>query len=399
MSETTLSSLVVILAVVVAAPALSDALARRVSVPTVVIEIGLGIVIGPVLHWASDDDVISFLGAFGLATLMFLAGLEIDLPRIRGRPMRRAGGGWLVSLVLGVALGVALVPIDGARSGLIVGLAVTTTALGVLLPILRDSGDLEDDFGTEVLAGAAAGELLPLIAIALLLSTDRPARTVLVLLVFVAIAAAAAFAATRPRGERLGRLLNTTLTTSGQFAIRLVVLFLGAMVWVADELGLDIILGAFAAGMVFRLFSAGASDREAELVEAKLHGLGFGFFIPVFFVVSGMRFDVDAFVDDPVILLAVPGFALAFLLVRGGPTFVIQRRWPTRDRLAMACYLSTQLPLVVVITGIGVETGRLKSGTAAAAVGAAMISVLVFPLLANRLHHPTVPSPVDPVVD
>jgi Kef-type K+ transport system membrane component KefB len=138
--------------------------------------------------------------------------------------------------------------------------------------------------------------------------------------------------------------------------------------------------------MVFRLFSAGDSEREAALVEAKLEGLGFGFFVPVFFIISGMRFDLDAIRDRPAILIAVPAFLLAFLVVRGVPSFFIQHQWRMNDRLALACYLATELPLVVVITGIGVQTGRLKSSTSAALVAAAMLSVLTLPLIAARLR-------------
>ena len=386
MTDTSLSSLVLIALVAVAAPVVADLLERWVRIPSVVLEIAGGIVVGPVLTIAHDDEVIGFLSQLGLATLMFLAGLEIDLARVRGRPLQRAVTGWLSSLVLGVALGLALTGIDGPRSGLIVGLAVTTTALGTLLPILRDNGELRTDFGTEVLAGAAVGELGPLVAIALLLSTDRPAHTVAVLIAFVAIALGAAALVVRPRGKRIGRLLDATLETSGQLAVRVVVLLLVTMVWVAAELGLDILLGAFAAGMVFRVFSAGASDREAEMVEAKLQGLGFGFLIPVFFIVSGIRFDLDALVEDPVILVAVPAFVVVFLVIRGGPAFLQQRAWPLSDRLALCCYLATELPLVVVITGIGVETGRLSTATAAALVAAAMVSVLTLPLAAARLR-------------
>jgi Kef-type K+ transport system membrane component KefB len=386
MSSTTLSSLVVILFVAAAAPIVSDLIEPRLLVPTVVLELVGGILIGPVFDIASEDDIISFLAALGLTTLMFLAGLEIDMPRIRGGPLQRAVGGWVSSLALGLSVGFALTPVDGTRSGLIVGLAITTTALSTLLPILGDSGELQTAFGTEVLAGAAVGELGPLIAISVLLSTDRPARTVLVLVAFVVVVFVAAALAMRPRNERLARLLEQTMATSGQLAVRLVMLFVGVMVWIASELGLDVLLGAFAAGMVFRLFSAGDSTREAALVEAKLQGLGYGFFVPIFFIISGMRFDLDAIRDRPAILIGVPAFLLAFLVVRGVPAFFIEHRWPLNDRLALACYLATELPLVVVITDIGVQTGRLKSSTSAALVAAAILSVLTLPLVAARLR-------------
>jgi Kef-type K+ transport system membrane component KefB len=281
---------------------------------------------------------------------------------------------------------VALSGIDGPRSGLIVGLTVTTTALGTLLPILRDRGEIATPFGTEVMAGAAVGELGPLVAVAVLLTTDRPLRTALILIGFVVLALVTARAAMRPRGTRLARVLDATLRTSGQFAVRLVVLYIAVMVWIAEDAGLDVLLGAFAAGMVFRLFSAGGGEREADLVEAKLEAIGFGFLVPIFFVVSGMRFDLDAIVDAPVLLLAIPAFLLAFIVIRGGPVFVSARGRAMHERVALTCYIATALPLVVVITGIGVQTGRLKTGTAAALVAAGMVSVLVLPLIAGRLR-------------
>lgn len=391
MSLTTLSSLVVILAVAAAAPIVSDLISGKLPFPSVVLELGAGIMVGPILGWAHEDDVIGFLADFGLAALMFLAGLEIDIDRVKGPPARRALTGWLLSLALGLVVGFSLADIHGTTAGLVIGLAITTTALGTLLPILRDSGELDTPFGTEVLAGAAIGELGPVVAVSVVLTTDTPGRTTVVLLGFVAVALLAAAVARRPRGERLARLIDTTLMTSGQLAVRLVVLFLAALVWVAAELGLDVLLGAFAAGMVFRVFSAGASEREAELVEAKLHALGFGFFIPIFFVVSGIRFDTDAVADQPLILLGVPLILLGFLLVRGGPHFFLVRAWPMRDRLALSCYLGTELPLVVVITGIGVQSDRLGTGPAAALVTTAMVSVLVLPQVAARLRAPTAP--------
>jgi Kef-type K+ transport system membrane component KefB len=387
MTSTTLSSLVVILAAVALAPLVSDLVSRWFPLPAVVVEIAAGVLIGPALGWAQTDGVIDFLAALGLATLMFLAGLEIDLRRARGGPIRRALLGWGASLTLAILIGTSLSSIDGARSGLLVGLAITTTAFGILLPILRDSGELPTRFGTEVLAGAAVGEIGPIVVIAVFLGTDRPARALVLLLAFSVVVVLAAGLAMRERNARLARLIETTLTTSGQFAVRLAVLFLAFMVWVADELGLDVLLGAFAAGMVARLFTGGSDEHEFELIEAKLQAMGFGFLVPLFFVVSGMRFDLNSVYDDPMILVVVPALLAAFLVVRGGPAALGAPRMAWSDRAALACYLGTALPLVVVVTSIGVQTGRLSSSTAAALVTAAMVSVLLFPLAAARLRQ------------
>ena len=220
MSGYSLTSLVIVLAAVAAAPVLSDLATRWLTVPTVVLEIALGIVLGPALGLVHGGPELEMLSSMGLATLLFLAGLEVDLANLRGTPLLRASLGWVLSLCLGVAIGFTLSPADGSRSGLIVGLALTTTALGALLPILRDSGQLNTVFGRHALAGAAVGELGPILAIALSLSGDRPVRTALPLLAFAAVVVLATMFAGRARTQRVTRLVEATLTTSGQVEVR-----------------------------------------------------------------------------------------------------------------------------------------------------------------------------------
>ncbi|MFE7592616.1 cation:proton antiporter, partial [Kitasatospora sp. NPDC057512] len=371
-------TLILIPAAAVAAPLLADRLLRWIAVPTVVFEIVLGVLIGPdVLGWAHVDGLVDALSQFGLAMLMFLAGYEIDFARLRGGPLKRAGTAWLVSVAVGLGVG-ALVnrdPLDGAFAGLV----LTTTALGTILPILRDAGELPTPFGSLVMATGAVGEFGPIIAIAALLSGNSPARTAVILGAFAVITALAVFGARRPRPAWATRLIERTLRTSGQFAIRAVILVLAAMVAAALWLDLDMLLGAFVAGIVSRLLLAGVRQAEEEVIEAKLESIGFGFLVPVFFVVSGMNFDLDALLDDPGTLLLVPVFLLLFLAVRGLPAALLAPAGlGPRDRAALALYGATALPLVVVITTIEVDAGHLPSSTAAALVGAGMLSVLVF---------------------
>ncbi|MET8544013.1 cation:proton antiporter [Kitasatospora sp. NPDC004799] len=388
-------TLILIPAAAVAAPLLADRLLRWIAVPTVVFEIVLGVLIGPdVLGWARVDDLVDALSQFGLAMLMFLAGYEIDFAKLRGGPLKRAGAAWLVSVAVGLGTG-ALVnrdPLDGAFAGLV----LTTTALGTILPILRDSGELPTPFGSLVMATGAVGEFGPIIAIAVLLSGNSPARTAVILGAFAVITAVAVFGARRPRPAWATRLIERTLRTSGQFAIRAVILVLAAMVAAALWLDLDMLLGAFTAGIVSRLLLAGIREAEEEVVEAKLESIGFGFLVPVFFVVSGMDFDLAALLDDPGTLLLVPVFLLLFLAVRGLPAALLAPAGlDRRDRAALALYGATALPLVVVITTIEVDAGHLPSSTAAALVGAGMLSVLVFPLAAQRVRGGARPPVAD----
>ncbi|MDH6129330.1 cation:proton antiporter [Kitasatospora sp. GP82] len=386
-------SLILIPTCALAAPLLADRLQRWLAVPTVVFEILLGVLIGPaVLNWAGVPDLIGALSQFGLAMLMFLAGYEIDFARLRGGPLRRAGIAWLISLA--VALGASTVINRNALSGAFVGLALTTTALGTILPILRDSGVLPTPFGSMTMATGAVGEFGPIIAIAALLSGNSPLRTAVILGAFAVITASAVGFARRPRPDWMTRLIRRTLRTSGQFAVRTVMLVLAAMVAAAISLDLDMLLGAFTAGIISRLLLAGVPEAEEEVIEAKLEGIGFGFLVPLFFVVSGMNFDLEALLAGPGTLLLVPVFLLLLAAVRGVPAALLAPGdLSGRDRISLGLYGATALPLVVVITTIEVEDRRLPSSTAAALVGAGMLSVLLFPLLAQHLRNSAPPPP------
>jgi Kef-type K+ transport system membrane component KefB len=390
----TLTSLAVIACVAVVAPVLADLL-KRARIPGVVIEIGLGIIVGPqLLALAEPDTVVDAFANLGLAFLMFLAGYEIDLDRIKGRPIMLATVGWLLSLGLAFAIAVVLVAEGFALSALIVGLVLTTTALGTLLPMLRDAGVLETPFGTFMLGIGTLGEFGPIVAIALLLSSDSPAHTTVLLIVFVGLAVGAALLAMRPQPPRVVALLRKNLHSSAQLPIRVSVLFIVVLVWVASELSLDVLLGAFAAGVVVRLFSSGS---DSETIRVKLEAIGFGFLIPIFFIVSGMEFDLDALTSDPTTLLRVPVFLALFLVVRGVPALLLYRRdVPHSDLVPLALFSATALPLVVVITNLGVESGRMTTANAAALVGAAMLSVLILPTVAFALRSRSSPPKAVP---
>ena len=276
---------------------------------------------------------------------------------------------------------------------LILGLALTSTALGTLLPMLRDAGALETRFGGFVLAIGTVGEFGPIVAVALLLTGANPVGTAVLLVVFVVIASAAALLAARTHQPRFVSMLSRHLHSSAQLPVRISVLLIVLLVWVASELGLDVLLGAFAAGIVVRLFTAGDDE---EVIRVKLEAIGFGFLIPIFFIVSGMKFDLNALTSDPATMLRVPIFLLLFLFVRGAPAFLLYRREVPRNQLLpLALFSSTALPLVVVITSIGLDRGRLRPANAAALVGAGMLSVRLYPLLGFTLLRRSGPAPAD----
>jgi Kef-type K+ transport system membrane component KefB len=379
------TSVLVIVAVAALAGVLVLLAKPWLLIPVVVIELLLGIVIGPdVLDLAHVDATTDFFSNVGLGMLFFFAGYEIDFNRIRGRPLNLAALGWLVSLVLAYAIGGVLASAGVVLSYLYTGSAMATTAIGTLVPILRDADELRTKFGTYLLAAGGVGEFGPILLITLVLSTTHPLREAVILVVFVALATLSGVFAVRS-ALRGWPLLERTMETSSQLAVRLAVLLVFSLVALASELGLDLLLGGFVAGLITRVSLHG---REVSVFESKLTAVGYGLLIPFFFVTSGMAFDLDALVGSTSALLKLPMFVALFLVVRGTPAMLLYRGlFATRDRLALAIYSATELPLVVAITTIAVQEGHMRSSTSASLVGAAIVSALVFPLIGLRLRR------------
>jgi Kef-type K+ transport system membrane component KefB len=387
-------TLLIIPALAVLAPLLARGLRRVVRIPIVVFELMLGILVGPsLLGWAVPSDFVAALSEFGLAMLFFVAGSEIEFTVFRGRPGRAAVVGWLISLAVGVGITWLFAPGEVA---IVIGIALCSTALGTLLPILRDTGELRTPFGQAVGAVGAVGEFGPLIAISIFLGASNPGIEAGVLVLFAVVAGLAIWLAFRmPRGA-MHRVVNSTLHTSGQFAIRVVFLILSALVALSIVLDLDLLLGAFTAGIVWRLLMRDADESDRKAVESKVEAVAFGFLVPVFFIYTGVTFDLSALLEQPLLFLIVVLVLLALLLVRGVPSMLAVPAGATRrDRVSMAFFGATGLPIIVAVTGIGVSEGVLDTSDAAVLVGAGMLSVLLYPLIAMTIRgERTVPATV-----
>lgn len=359
-------------------------LGPRVAVPVVVIELLLGIIIGPdVLSLAAPSDLIRFMGDLGLGLLFFFAGYEIDFARISGAPLRLGVAGWVLSMAIAYGLGGALAAAGIVLSLVYTGSAMATTAIGTLIPILDDAGEMSSRFGTYLLGAGAVGEFGPIVVITLALSSTDPFKSALILVAFVALSVVAALTAVRwvPLGWNA---LQRTLESSSQLAVRLAVVLVFALLTLASRLGLDVLLGGFAAGIIVRLALRG---REVYIFESKLTAIGYGFLIPFFFIVSGMEFDLHALTATPSGPAKLVLFLALFLVVRGAPALLLYgRALPVRDRIALGFFSATQLPLVVAITTIALSAGKMRPSTASALVGAAMLSTLIFPLVGLRLR-------------
>jgi Kef-type K+ transport system membrane component KefB len=384
--EVDAASFLVIVTVASLAGLTAALLEPRIAVPVVVIELLLGIVVGPdVLGLAMSDQFTDFFANLGLGMLFFFAGYEIDFRRIEGQPLKLAILGWIVSLLLAYTVGGLLALAGIVLSLLYTGSALATTAIGTLIPVLRDAGELPTRFGTFLLAAGAIGEFGPILLVTLVLAGGQPLHEAAILVAFVAIAVGVAIVAVR--STFVGwPLMERTLEASSQVAVRLSVLLIFGLVALAQELGLDLLLGGFVAGLITRMALKG---RELELFESKLTAVGYGFFIPFFFIVSGIKFDLDALLSSSETLYKLPLFLVLFFVVRGGPALLLYRGVlkERRDRLALGFYSATELPLVVAITTIAVDAGHMLSSTAASLVGAAMVSTFAFPLVAMALRQ------------
>jgi Kef-type K+ transport system membrane component KefB len=356
---------------------------KRFAPPVVVLELFLGILIGPeVLGLAHPGDFIEFFSNLGLGMLFFFAGYEIDFQRIKGRPMELGALGWLLSILLAYGIGGLLAAGGVVVSFLYTGSAMATTAIGTLIPILRDNGELKTRFGTYLLAAGGAGEFGPILLVTLVLSTTNPLHESVILLAFVALALALALVSVR-YAWRGWPALERTFEASSQLAVRVTVVLVFGLVLLASNLGLDVLLGGFVAGMITRLALKG---HELAIFESKLTAVGFGFFVPFFFVTSGIEFDLAALGSAPALGKLLLFFVL-FLIVRGVPALLLYRGiLGLRDRAALAFYCATELPLVVAITTIAIEDGHMRPSTAAGLVGAAMLSTLIFPFVAMALR-------------
>lgn len=379
-----LESLFVVMLVAALVPVVLRVL--PIAVPQVVLLLVGGALIGPeVLNWADRADI-TLLSNVGLGFLFLLAGYELPPLLLRQRPGRLALAGWAISVVIACAV-VGVLEIAGYVEAFVpVSLALTTTALGTLLPILRDNDMLGGAFGRHVFASGAVGELGPVLAISLFLGANGSWQSVLAIAMVALVAWVAARLPTWLRGTRVSHIVTSTAEDTTQSVLRwTITLLLGALLLTAD-FGLDIVLGAFLAGMVLRRSSDTPEASHAGLLD-KLDAIGYGFFIPIFFIASGMGLDLTSIVENPGRLLV---FFLLLLAVRGLPALLVYRReLRLPQRLQLVFLTATALPLIVALTEIGLNNGTMLPENAAALVGAGVLSVAVYPLVALQIRKRT----------
>jgi len=402
------TNLLIVVAVGFVAP-LALGFAPSIRVPAIVLEIVLGIVVGPsVLGWVSVDDPVAVFSVVGLAFLLFLAGLEIDFEQLRGKVLRLALIGFVVSFAIAVVVGLVLDVSGLASQPLFIAIVLSATSLGVLVPVLKDSGEISTTFGQLVVAAGTIADFATVILLSLLFSKESGSTTSKVVLLaglFVAALVAVAVIAGVERSGRVGDVLRRLQDTTAQIRVRGAFVLLVGLVALADTLGLEVILGAFIAGAVISLV-----DRDRAMTHPdfrrKLEAAGFGVFIPVFFVTTGVRYDLDALTAHVSTMVHVPIFLAALFVVRGLPALLYRSVIPAA-RIPVAMLMqATSLPFIVAATSIGLTLDVVSAANAAALIAAGLLSVVIFPAasLALLKRDPqcatalATPAPADPAL-
>jgi Kef-type K+ transport system membrane component KefB len=361
-------------------------------IPQVVVFLLGGILIGPHVLGLAESGSIQLLANIGLGFLFLLAGYELDPKLLQQRPGRLAMLGWLLSALLAVGVAAGLTAAGYIKDYVPVGLALTTTALGTLLPILRDHGMLDGEFGRHVFAAGAVGELFPILIIAVFL-TKRGHFVALASVALVGVLAVGlSVVPWLARNPAVQRIIRESQDATGQITLRWAMVLLFVLLAVAGRFGLDAVLGAMLAGIVLRIWTHRLKIDTSGL-DRKFDAVGYGIFIPIFFVSSGMTIDLRAISHDPFRLVVL---FLLLLTVRGLPSLLVYRHaLPARQRVEMTFITATSLPLLIALAAIGEEDGVMIPATAAALIGTGVVSVLVCPLIAVALHRRVPLTPAD----
>lgn len=372
-----------------AAPLAATA-ARRLRVPSVVLEVVAGILIGPaVLGWVHLDRTIAVVSDIGLAMLLFMAGREIDYGRLRGPTVELAALGMAISLVLALAIGLGLRLEHLVGALVFVAIVLSATGLGTLTPVFEDAPEVSGVFYRLVSTAATFGEFTPILLLTLLFSREATGlgTRLLLLAAFAGLALAVGLALFGVReSQRVRAVLTRLQDTTAQIRIRIAVVLFVAFSALAGVLGLEAVLGAFVAGAILRLVDQDARMAHPQ-TSIKLQALGFGFLIPVFFVASGLSFDLRSLLASASTLALVPIFLASQLVIRGVPALLfagpLEHDW---SRVAAAgLFSATSISTPVFASMIGVELGVITGGTAAALVASGLLSTLLFPPLALTL--------------
>jgi Kef-type K+ transport system membrane component KefB len=375
-------NLLIVVAVAFAAPLLLGFF-PAVKLPSVVLEILAGIVIGPsVLGIVHIDDTIEVVALLGLAFLLFLAGLEIEFDKLRGQVLRLTLIGFAISFAIAVVVALVLKATGLIETPLLIAIILCATSLGVLIPVLKDAGEISSTFGQLIVAAGTIADFGAVILLSIFFSGEGGVGSTLLLIGSLVLLALVVFIAVKgaERSSLLRRDLIRLQDTTSQIRVRGAVVLLVGFAAIADSLGLESILGAFMAGAILSLLDKDEQMTHPEF-RRKLEAIGFGIFIPVFFVSSGVKYDLDALLSSPSNVVMVPIFLAALVAARGLPALLYRRVLDNRHTVIAGLMQATSLPFIVAAVAIGEDLDLVTAAEGAALIGAGLLSVLLFPVI------------------
>ena len=359
----------------------------RLRLPVVVVELIAGIVVGPsLLGWIDPGSAVTTLSSMGVAFLLFLAGMELDLGSLRGRPARRGTLGFALTFALALALSVPLGLSGVILSPLFIAIALSATSVGIILPVLRDTGRLATAPGLYAIAGGSVAEFatIALLGVFFARGGSSAIGEIALMLVLGAFAVGLLLALRRAASWEPGRrILDRLDETTSQPRVRFAVLVVVAAASLSLAFGFEAILGTFLAGIVFAVVIHG--DRYERRLRAGVEAIGFGFFVPVFFITSGLHFDVGG-MADPSELSRVALFVGILVMIHIVPALALYlRELGARTALAVGLLQATNLSFLVVAVAVGRELDRLSQINDSALIVAGLTSAVIFPALAQFL--------------
>ena len=410
-------SLAAVFAAVALAPLLATWSKRFLTIPLPVVEMVLGMLIGPAalgLVQVEPGGLLQVMGQMGISAILFIAGYELEYRRISRREFGWASGGWILSIVLAVAAGIGVafafnaggleITTDNTVSlitaGVFIGIALTSTALSTSLPALRDARETTTKYGRAIIASGTVGQLAPLLAISVVFGGRNVWWSAGALLIFLGLLLLAVRASRHGLPSWMRKVVTITMHTSGHFAIRLVVAIVAILAALSiNVFGINMLVGAFAAGMLVRHLMGNVEREERILIEHKFQSLAFGLLTPLFFISNGVTFDIPGLIAEPLALVLVPVFMLIMLLARGFPgSLVLPRGSSGRDRFAAMFWTSLGLAVIVVIVNVAIDAGALTPVIGSAMVGAGMLSLLSFPTAALAIRRGRTENDLNPAI-
>ena len=421
-----LISLAIVMAVAVVAPLISAVVSRFLRIPIAVLEMSLGLLVGPgVLALVTDRTLIQSIATIGAWFLFYGAGYETDFSAMKGRLLTTATGSWLLCLALSIGAGVLvatllLAPVAGTTplvSGIFIGAAITSTGLGTILPMMRDADEIDTRVGRAVIASGIVGQFAPLIALAVLVGRFATPWALLFHLIYFAAIAGLCWIARKGLPRFAATAQTATLDAGGQFGIRMQLFICFAAVALGQLIGINVAIGAFCAGIIAQMLLGKTPTGERKVIDRKLKSIIYGAFLPIFFINAGLTFDLPGIIAQGAAAFAlIPLFFIMKLILRGivgsatlsrytglssktplskipdgeAPTFrgrVVPAGVAWRERASTSLLVGTGLAAVIMIAQMGYESGALTSVTASALEGAGMMTALIFPTIALNLSR------------